>query len=116
MGGCSSQDAKFSTSPAALEDCGAATLSSAVVVNWDASRTKEKGVKIWVSNAQKPSRSGIWGADQNGTLWMGGGLVGSATTGQWMRPGTNLTLTDDSGDDTLAKITIPSLPCKKSAG
>jgi len=113
LGGCSSHDAKFSTLPAALQDCGTASPASKVVVTWDASKATKDGVKIWVSNEKTHSRSGIWGADQNGTLWMAGGAVGSATTGAWINPGTRLTLTDASGDDTLAKLAIASLPCKK---
>jgi hypothetical protein len=95
-----------------MEDCGAASTPAKVVVSWDASQSKERGIKIWVNDGSPRPRMGIWGGNEHGTLWRDGKLTGSATTGQWMKVGSHLVMTDNSGDDTLAELVIKSLPCK----
>lgn len=113
LGGCGSHGiSTLSASPQALEDCGAASIPAKILISWDASQSKEKGIKIWVSDGSPLPRTGIWGGNPHGTLWVGGELIGSANTDQWMKAGSHLIMTDNSGDDILAELTIKSLPCK----
>lgn len=112
LAGCHSRTASVTFTPAALKNCGASNAPSTVEVHWDASKAKPKdGVKVWINNDPAPKRTGVFGGDP-GTLWTSGGSVGSATTGNWMYPGTTIIVTDAKNDDVLATVKVPSAPCK----
>ncbi len=109
--GCHSNSAKVTFSPAALKDCGANSSPSAIEVHWDATEANPKnGVKVWINTDPIPRRNGVFGGDP-GTLWLAGDVIGSATTGNWVLPGTTFIVTD-MGDDILATVKVPSAPCK----
>ena len=104
LAGCSQP--KLSATPPSLKGCGDATRPSSVSVSWSAYKaTQGKPVKLWAHNPD------AYGNDQ-ATLWMEQGPVGTAATGTWIVPGTRITMTDLSGTSTLAEIRIGRLACK----
>ncbi|MFK2878776.1 hypothetical protein [Rhodanobacter hydrolyticus] len=104
MAGCGQP--KLSATPSSLRGCGGATRPSSVSVSWSAYKaTQGKPIRLWAHNPD------AFGNDQV-TLWMEQGPVGTASTGRWVVPGTRITLTDASGMRTLAEIRIGRLACK----
>jgi hypothetical protein len=57
-------------------------------------------VKLWVRNFEAQP-----------TLWTEQGSSGSLATGKWIVPGTEISMTDATGDKILAEIRIGRLPC-----
>lgn len=110
--GCNSHSVTVTFTPPALKDCGTNTVRSAIEVHWDASGVKRKGgVNLWISN-KKPQRTGVFAPDK-GTKWIYGATAGSHVTGDWMFPGTTITVTDAANDDDiLATVRVPSAPCE----
>jgi hypothetical protein len=101
------RSAELSASPSSLGDCGSSTHSSTVTVRWNAAKATKGGpVKLWAHNPDAFSGN-------EPTLWIGGSPVGSAVTGKWALPGTQIKLTDAATGKTLAEISIDGSACKQ---
>lgn len=97
---------ELSATPSSLRGCGGDTRPGSVSVSWNAYKaTQGKPVRLWAHNPD------AFGNDQ-ATLWIEQGPIGTAATGTWVVPGTRITLTDASGTNTLAEIRIGRLACK----
>lgn len=113
LAGCGhSNTASLTFTPPSVKDCGANTKPAALAVHWDATGAVKKGgtIKLWVNN--KPVNQGVFASGgNNGTLWLQGALTGTATTGNWMYPGTRVTMTNAADGDVLAHQDVPGTSC-----
>lgn len=70
------------------------------LIRWDASASGTQTTQIWL---QLPGQSAV--------LWSQAGAAGQASTGRWLRDGSQVILIDPENDQQLARIKIRALPC-----
>jgi hypothetical protein len=90
---------KLQAIPSALDTC--TNNARSIEIAWDGTQANVSRVKISVTSV-----------DGDTKVWMEDGPSGKQTTGVWVVPGTQFTLSDNQ-DKQLAQLTIGSASCKK---
>ncbi|WP_266183430.1 hypothetical protein [Dyella humicola] len=95
----------MSISPSAVPNCGAHTQPVSITLQWDATYATDGRVRFWIRDRRADTSTP--------ELWTEQGWKGTMQSGPWMLPGTIISMTDASGEKTLAKVRIGSAPCKQ---